>query len=147
MNGLLIIVLGIAVILGLFAFVCFVVSSVGWSRLAEVYRARDTTNGESFWFRSARVGPALYRSCLVFTSGPQGLRLDCIFPFLVSHPPLFIPWSDISASECKVWLSRCVDFHCVQQKQIRIRMAPSLALDLIETAGNPIEVHALARPA
>ncbi len=39
---------------------------------------------------------ANYNNCLTIGADPSGLYLTLLFLFRIGHPPLFIPWSEIS---------------------------------------------------
>jgi hypothetical protein len=76
----------------------------GWQKLARRYSTSEKITGVRFWMRSAgmRWG-ASYRGCLNLGAAPQGLYLS-VFPlFRAGHPPLLIPWSDISITRVK-WI-------------------------------------------
>jgi hypothetical protein len=76
----------------------------GWHHLAKVYRASQPQSGERFrpWAASMRWN-VNYNGMLSVAAGPQGLYLSMIFLFRPGHPPLFIPWADISATVERRW--------------------------------------------
>src|SRR5436190_23340607 len=81
----------------------------GWRALAERYPATQRFAGARFGMKRAgmRWGVA-YRSSVNLGADSTGLFLS-VFPlFRVGHPPLFIPWSDISFSRETGWLLRGV---------------------------------------
>src|SRR4051794_37498154 len=102
-------------------FILNVLASIGgWRQLARSYRATDRATGQRFLFRSANIGQVNYGSCLRFVSGPAGLFVAVQLPFRPAHPPLFIPWSEVAASNYRGWIFQYVDF--VFQKQPAVRM-------------------------
>lgn len=85
--------------------VVFVIARLsGWAALARVHPAPAAApglDGERFSragavFRQA----ARYRRCLDLTFDADGLRLRQAWLFRPFHPPLFLPWSAISALAC-----------------------------------------------
>jgi hypothetical protein len=40
-----------------------------------------------------------YRNCLTFTANQQGLHVSIFFLFRSGHPPLWIPWSEITVHQ------------------------------------------------
>jgi hypothetical protein len=93
----------------------------GWQALAERYRATQPFVGERFWMRSAgmRWGVA-YRNIVNLGADSVGVFLS-VFPlFRAGHPPLFIPWSDISSSKERRWLLDGV--------RLRFREVPGVSL-------------------
>jgi hypothetical protein len=72
----------------------------GWATLAKVYRHSDEFRGERRRFQSARMRWGInYGSCLTVGATPRGLYLAALFIFRIGHPPLFMPWTDISIGE------------------------------------------------
>lgn len=77
------------------------ISAMGWQRLAEVYGSEKACEGTRWYMQSAKVGKAAYNGCLIVGANYNGLYLSILFLFRPWHPPLFIPWTDISAKEAK----------------------------------------------
>ncbi len=106
--------------LGIFAaFVAFWLSMMflvavmsGWRVLAEKYglpEGERMPEGTTLKWRSAALGgsfPTNYKSCLNFTATPLGLGIAPALIFSTGHPPLFIPWADITLEEKKVLFSK-----------------------------------------
>jgi len=79
--------------------VSFIVSRVGgWSLLAKVYHAQaNTLDGESWRFQSIQMRwETNYGNCVTLRADPLGLGLSVIWLLRIAHPPLLIPWSDIT---------------------------------------------------
>lgn len=69
----------------------------GWRALAGRFPAPpDFTEGKLFAWQSGRVGVVNYNSVLRVRVSARGLHLSCSFPFHFMHPPLLIPWSQIT---------------------------------------------------
>jgi len=81
------------------AFWCGVVvliAQFGWGRLAARYRTEAEAGGRRLRFASGRVGFASYRSTLHVGIEPDGLHLSVPLLFRPGHPPLFIPWGEVT---------------------------------------------------
>lgn len=117
--------------IGMWIVVCFLLAIIGgWSRLAESYQAHAEFTGKKWYFQSGRLGLTNYSSCLTIGSNYYGLYL-AVFPlFRVGHPPLLIPWSDITTAEHKGWIFSYLDFTFAK--------APSTKLRLLRKLGNMI---------
>jgi len=76
----------------------------GWRRLAEAYPSDEEVDGMMWRFQSAMLGfGANYGGCLTITANDDGLRIATLPFFPPFHPPLFIPWQDISFSRSRVF--------------------------------------------
>lgn len=72
----------------------------GWRQLSKHYRSTGLFKGQRFYFQSAAMRlRASYNSVLTFGINIEGLYLSVLFPFRIGHPPLFVPWEDISCTE------------------------------------------------
>jgi len=70
----------------------------GWASLARVYRLEDSFAGDRWRFQSGQMRWATnYGSILTVGANRRGLYLAVFLPFRFGHPPLFIPFADISA--------------------------------------------------
>src|ERR1700737_4025492 len=69
----------------------------GWALLAKRFRSTGMLCGYSWPFRSARMRFLVqYRNCLSVGADESGLYV-AVFPlFRFGHPPLLIPWSEVS---------------------------------------------------
>jgi hypothetical protein len=80
--------------------VSLIISRVsGWALLARLYFAQDsiTLDGESWRFQSIQMRWATnYGNCVTVKANPLGLGLSVLWLLRIGHPPLLIPWSDIS---------------------------------------------------
>jgi len=69
----------------------------GWSRLAEAYRFVGAYEGEKRGWQSASFRYYTnYNFSLTVGVGAQGLYLAGPWIFRAGHPPLLIPWTDLS---------------------------------------------------
>lgn len=72
----------------------------GWRALAGRFPAPPGfVEGKLFTLQSGRVGMVNYNNVLRVRVSAQGLYLACGFPFSFMHPPLLIPWAQITNLE------------------------------------------------
>ncbi|HEY1380157.1 MAG TPA: hypothetical protein VGF55_25370 [Gemmataceae bacterium] len=113
----------------------------GWSRLAAAYRHDGRFDGYRTRFASGELrGPLLglpcnYGGCLTLGSNPDGLYLAVLPLFRPGHPPLFIPWQDVTAEVKQGWLTTSTTFAFRRAPAVRLRVAHRLARRLVESAG------------
>ncbi len=121
---------------GLWAGIMLVVSWLGgWAELARVYRPPRPFNGRRWWFQSASMRYRLnYGLCLIVGANAQGLSLSILLPFRPGHPPLFVPWSDITVASQK---SRAFPYSLLGfgYVELRFRRAPSVPLRIMQGLG------------
>jgi hypothetical protein len=60
-------------------------------------------------------GLAHYRNCLVIGASPTGLYLAVFLPFRLAHPPLFIPWNEVTLSRGRVFFMNMVRFQLARE--------------------------------
>ena len=109
----------VAIFAGVWLLVALILSRVGgWSRLAEYYRSEQPFFGSMYKFQSAQFPIANYNGCLNFGANDEGLYMVPMALFRMFHPPLFIPWSEVTAKRVKMW--RFFNF-----VELRFQRAPS----------------------
>jgi len=69
-------------------------------------------------------------------AGPWGLHLSVLFPFRPGHPPLLIPWQDISAIETKRGFGGY---------EMRFRRVPGVAMQVSKDLGDALQAEAGSR--
>ena len=108
----------------------------GWTTLSALYRFQGSFLGTCWRFQSAQMRWLLgYNNCLTIGANPQGLYLSMLFLFRVGHPPLLIPWTDISIHSRAGRFSRSVEFRFVQAPRIPFRVSESFCRKIAEAAG------------
>jgi hypothetical protein len=109
----------------------------GWNGLANHYRNDRDRTGETFRFRSGsfRYGIS-YNNCLSVNVSKEGLGLSVLFLFRIGHPPLFIPWRDISISRGEKFFMKIVKFHFRKTPLISLCLKEGLADKIKEIAGH-----------
>jgi hypothetical protein len=123
----------------LWALVSFIISMAsGWNVLSRrFYCAKGTFRGETRTFQSARMGFLTnYGSCLSIGADQSGLYMS-IFPiFRLGHPPLLIPWGEITVLPGETGLIfKQRTFSLGRQEAISLRISASLVETLQQAAG------------
>ncbi|HTM46618.1 MAG TPA: hypothetical protein VL137_16800 [Polyangiaceae bacterium] len=111
----------------------------GWRALAQRYRTDLPVMGNVFRFRSARFRNFTnYNNCLTFGAAPQGLYVSVFWPFRISHPPLFIPWTEISGRRFTTyWWFERMELTFPRVPGVTIQLRRKLAEEIIGAANLP----------
>jgi hypothetical protein len=123
-----------------FLFVYLTVSFViawwsGWAVLARQFRLRTKFVGSRWSWQSGNMRWLCgYANCLVFGANPQGLYLATLRFFPLFHPPLFIPWSEISVAKKSLVFSR-IRLRLGREYSIPLSVRERLAEQLKAAAG------------
>lgn len=101
----------------------------GWSALAAEYRLNGPFQGKRWWFQDVTLrGWCGYNGGVSVGANAEGLYLNTIF--FVSHPPLFIPWTDLSVTNREVkflgFRVGLVEFTAARVPRVRIALSESL---------------------
>lgn len=116
----------------------------GWDSLAERYRSSEPFTGATWSFQPGQFRWLIsYNNCLTIGANPNGLFLS-IFPlFRIAHPPLLIPWREISVSRKKVLWVRQVQLFLGDELKIPLTVRDRLAHKLQDAAGSswPVETN------
>jgi hypothetical protein len=108
----------------------------GWGELSRCYRSGSPFDGRRWRFRNGRMRLAMgYNNCLAIGSSPQGLYLAVLFIFRVGHPPLFVPWQDISVKMGKTLWWRWTEFRFRQAPRVHLKIKGSLGDEIKSAAG------------
>ena len=116
----------------------------GWGVLARHYPARRGFDGRRFSFRSARLGGVSYSGCLTLTVGAEGVSVAVLPMFRAGHPPLFIPWGDVTASAGRTWIFRWVELGFAQCPGPTFRISRRLAEALTRESNGRLRLPSLA---
>jgi len=118
---------------------CFVVYLIsfmsGWRKLGQKYRFEGTFSGklQKFQSISMRWG-AGYGSCVHIGADTRGLYLKILFLFRPGHPPLFIPWTDVSARRVRRWGMKRWELRFSKAGSVPLRVRAALGRFLQERA-------------
>jgi hypothetical protein len=107
----------------------------GWAVLGRRFGSTLPFPSQTWRWRSARMRwGANYNNCLTIGADPAGLYLSPLFFFRIGHPPLFIPWAEISLrGRRKIMFIECVEFKLGREEQIPFTIRAGLA-DQIRSA-------------
>jgi hypothetical protein len=105
-----------------------------WTALAGAYRFAGELPAGYWRCPVGHVGSESYENGLTIAADSEGLYLAVVFLFRAGHPPLFIPWSEISANTEQRFLSTYAVFH--------FRSAPTVPLCVNESLGRRIALAA-----
>ncbi|NDQ57712.1 MAG: hypothetical protein GZ088_11630 [Acidipila sp.] len=122
-----------------FSVISFLISFLsGWHELAGEYPLSGTFHGQRWRFRSANMRwGTRYGNCLTFGADQTGLFVSVVFPFRFGHPPLSIPWSEISVRPMRYFfISERAEFRFRRAPSIPFYVSPALAEDLRAAAGS-----------
>jgi hypothetical protein len=110
----------------------------GWATLANRFRLSLPFAASKWRWQSARMRfTANYSGCLTVGSDPTGLYLDIFALWKIGHPPLFLPWSEVSVRRRgKILIFGYVELTLGREEQIPFRISAGLA-DRIRSAASP----------
>jgi hypothetical protein len=115
---------------------CWLVSwQSGWRSLSKRFRAES-----EFLAKTKRGGKYPFDLCfrnwsdytnIVWTAPEEdALYLSVVFPFRIAHPPLRIPWSEISIGTTKLLWRKYLVFSLGNQERIPMRVSERAARKL-----------------
>ena len=81
--------------IAMFVVISFVISKMGWSRLAEEFKTDNKFDGKRVGLISATINSCNYKNIIVLKYNQYGIFLKTVFPFNLFHPPILIPWNEI----------------------------------------------------
>lgn len=114
----------------------------GWRALAQQYAAGERFSGKRFHFRSAQLGGFVnYSACLTLGASAQGLYLAVLPLFRMGHPPLIIPWADVTAREARSWLFSAIELESNKVPGTTVRLSARLAQALFDASGTQVLVQ------
>ena len=99
----------------------------GWWGLAEQYRTETPFPAHMRRFQRGQMRwRTNYGNILTVASDSRGLYLSVMFLFRLGHPPLFIPWADISFEDPNLWLFFSMQRLSLGPDRIPLRLRESL---------------------
>ena len=108
----------------------------GWRTLSERFRFRGKFIGKRWRGQSAQLRCHVgYYNCLTVGGNTEGLYLSLFFPFRIAHPPLFIPWGEISFSKSNRFLVKIAKLELGREFRVPMRISQALAEKLRVEAG------------
>jgi hypothetical protein len=113
----------------------------GWAALARAYRLAGEFDGRCWRFGSAVVRYAApwrharYRCGMTLGANARGLDLAVLPLFRIGHPPLFIPWTDVSVARHDSMLLSCLEFRFRRVETVSLRLNWSLGQEVAAAGG------------
>jgi len=119
--------------------VTFIISRMGgWSLLAKAYLTQaNTLDGESWRFQSIHMRWGTnYNNCVTVRANALGLGLSVIWLLRIGHPPLLIPWSDITIYRVKRsrFFPSWIEFRFRLEPSIPIRVNKKLFSKILDSS-------------
>lgn len=130
------------VLFGCFTFLFVISWWSGWAMLARRFRDRNKFTGSRWRFQSGQMRWMCgYNNCLTVGANSEGLFLSMLPIFSLFHPPLFIPWTEISYTKKTSFFSAGVRFLLGNEFYAPLWVREQLAERLRGAAGGgyPIE--------
>lgn len=118
----------------------------GWTILARRFRLESSFPGPTWsWQRAQMRYAAGYNGCLTVGADPSGLYLSTMFFFRIGHPPLLLPWHEVSLRRRgKMLFVRYVELSLGREEQIPFRINGTLADRIQAAAGTNWPVEGLS---
>ena len=117
----------------------------GWKLLTRRFRMQGEFFGQKWRFESAQMRYRTnYGSCLTIGANGTGLFAKPLLVFRLWHPPLFVPWTEITVVPKKVLLWNMVEYRLGREEQIPFRVRPRLAQKIQAAAmqtGAPMPIN------
>jgi len=89
------------VFIGMWVAVTFILSKFGWANLAAHYKTDQEFIGKRVGIISAWINWVSYKNALVLKYNDEGIYIKPFLIFRLFHPPLLIPWKDITEVQDK----------------------------------------------
>ena len=113
----------------------------GWHALAQFYRASGPPDGPTFRGSAVSFGLVRYWDWVQFTAGGAGLGFACQLRSTNAHPPLFVPWSELTMVRRGFWPFHWVDLGFAKAPKVRVSIMPGLAERLVRAGGEAVRIQ------
>ena len=120
----------ILIFIALWICVCKLISVFGgWQALSRVYRADSAFNDQKLWLKSVGIRRwTNYNNCITLGVNKYELYVSVLPIFRIGHPPLLIPWTDISTEAvARRLLPDLVKFKFAKQPDVPMVFSKRLA--------------------
>ena len=108
----------------------------GWAKLAGDFKARSAFTGQLWnWQSGSMRWTAHYSRCLTVGCDTRGLYVSVLPIFRFKHPPLFIPWMEISTTRKRILIFEVVEFRLGLKLGIPLQLKASLGTAREKAAG------------
>jgi len=114
----------------------------GWRRLSRRFRAEseflaETKRGGRYPFELCFRNWLDYTNIVWVAPEEEALYLSVVFPFRIGHPPLRIPWTEISMGKTKLLWRNYLILSLGNQERIPMRVSERMARKLGILKGIP----------
>ena len=108
----------------------------GWRLLAKRFRMQGTFTGEKWHMQSAHMRYLYnYNGVLTIGADNAGLFIVPFFLFRAWHPPLFVPWTELSVRYTTQFFFKFVELKLGREEQVPFTIRPKLAARIEAAAG------------
>jgi hypothetical protein len=108
----------------------------GWHTLAQRFTLQGDFPSERWRFQTALMKhKSHYNNVLTVGASPVGFYLSVAKPFGLFHPPLFIPWREITHTHAKIWWKQMVRFELGRENPVPFIVGLDLAGKIEKAAG------------
>jgi hypothetical protein len=76
--------------------ITFIISRMGWADLVQSYKYESKFIGQRVGFITAFINKVQYKNALILRYNAEGIYLEPIFLFRLFHPPILVPWTEIT---------------------------------------------------
>jgi len=109
----------------------------GWIFLAEQYRYSGQEITQKKYFQGAAMRWWMgYNGCLTVGANREGVYMSVWLLFRSGHPPLFIPWEDVSVQSIRSRCCEFFEFRTTKVPFIPIRVSKQLGAFLSSVSGD-----------
>ena len=108
----------------------------GWAELARYYRSQIKFDGARWRGCTCHMRwLGRYEKCVTIGANTKGIHFSVFFPFRIGHPPLFVPWHDVSVREGKTLAWKWTEFRFSQPAGVWMRFYGGLPDEIRRVAG------------
>ena len=117
--------------------VSFVIAQLsGWAQLSRYYRSETQFEGEPWKFRSCQARwMTHYNNCITVGANAQGLYVAIFLLFRSGHPPLLVPWHNITVRRGKTLFWDWTEFRFEQTPGVWLKFYGGLGEEICRAAG------------
>lgn len=120
-----------------FVLMLLIARLTGWAAWTEFYRASSPFTGTRWRFQSIQTRWLThYGNCVTVGANEEGLYLAVLILFRIGHPPLFIPWRDVSVGTKKCLFGNVVELRFQATPAAPVYLSERLAQRIAAAAGS-----------
>jgi hypothetical protein len=122
----------------LWIFVNLLISRLtGWARMAGHYPDMGGFSGKKWRFQTITTRRGMgYKGSVNVGADARGLYLSVFFLFRFGHPPIFVPWRDITITEEKIFKIQLLELRFKKTENLSVRIVAKLGDRIAEAAGS-----------